>query len=120
MEGKGGRWKMEIPLEPPWGTVKGSLLGDLCTKKEGVRFICGEKGSGKLQSEAFISLKRSFKCAMMATVLTLLYSRFRQESNVAAIAKPARTNFVLACQSICTPGRLETRIPSGKHARGTI
>ena len=48
------------------------------------------------------------------------YSRLQQESNVSAIAKPARTNFVLACQSICTPGRLETRIPSGKHARGTI
>ena len=31
------------------------------------------------------------------------YSRLRQESNVAAIAKPARTNFVLACQSNCTP-----------------
>ena len=28
---------------------------------------------------------------------------------MAAIAKPARTNFVLPCQSICTLGRLETR-----------
>ena len=30
-------------------------------------------------------------------------SRLQQESNVAAIAKPARTIFVLACQSICDP-----------------
>ena len=34
---------------------------------------------------------------------TYRYSRLQQESNVAAIAKTARTNFVLACQSICTP-----------------
>ena len=46
--------------------------------------------------------------------------RLQQDAQLDAIAKPARTNFVLACQSICTPGRLETRIPSGKHARGTI
>ena len=32
-----------LVFRPPWGIVKGSLLGDLCTKKEGVRFICGGK-----------------------------------------------------------------------------
>ena len=36
-------------------------------------------------------------------------NNFPAECSVAAIAKPARTNFVLACHAICTPGRLETR-----------
>ena len=44
---------------PPRGKVKGSFLGDLCTKRKAYASFVVEKGSGKLQSEAFISLKLS-------------------------------------------------------------
>ena len=49
------------------------------------------------------------RCIIMMPVLysTLSLSQLQQESNVAANAKPARTNFVLACQSNCTQGNTD-------------